>query len=208
MAATIPADIYQNLVFSLRMIQELAYIYDYGDSIEKDGIANIDGLILFMGTMFGVQSAGSLLRVASVNAAKYVSKKIMTTALTRTAWYPLLKKISAIVASRTLTKQGLSRIASKAIPVVGGVASGGITYAIMKPCANRLNRNLIQGYGENYSEEALEKDLEIIDVEFQRISKKESGKNPASAESEESPASAESEDGSASAKSEETPACH
>ncbi|SLC86531.1 Uncharacterised protein [Mycobacteroides abscessus subsp. abscessus] len=123
MAGTIPADILQNMIYSIRLIQELAYIYDYENIIDQDGELKIDGLVLFLGTMFSAQGAASLLRVASTNAAKYASKKIMTTALTKTLWYPFIKNISKVVASKTLTKKGLASAASKAIPVIGGIAS-------------------------------------------------------------------------------------
>lgn len=97
----------QNMGYSIRLIQELAYIYDYEDVIDSDGELKIDGLILFLGTMFSAQGAASLLRVASRNAAVYASKKIMTTALTKGMWYPMLKNISKVVASKTLTKKDL-----------------------------------------------------------------------------------------------------
>lgn len=87
MAATIPADIAQNMGFSLRLAQELAYIYGYKDIFNSNGDLTEEGqtqLILFLGIMFGVQGAGAVLRVMAQNAAKYVSKKILTSALTKT----------------------------------------------------------------------------------------------------------------------------
>lgn len=166
---TIPADILQNMVFSIRLIQELAYIYDYEDIIDQDGEIKIDGLILFLGVMFGAQGAASLMRVASTNAARYASKKIMTTALMKTIWYPLLKNISKVVASKTLTKKTLASAVSKAVPVIGAVTSGSVTAVTMELASKKLNRELVKGYHTNYNEESFNKDIHIIEAEFEEI---------------------------------------
>lgn len=173
LAGTIPADILQNMIFSIRLIQELAYIYEYEDLLDKEGDLKIDGIILFLGTMFSAQGAASLLRVASNNTANYASKKIMTTALTKGAWFPFIRNISKVVASQTLTKKGLASAASKAIPIIGGVASGGLTAVTMSVAAKRLNNELIKGYSSNYSEEKFNKDIEIIEAEFEVIEAEE-----------------------------------
>lgn len=173
LAGTIPADILQNMVFSIRLIQELAYIYEYEEIIDKDGDLQIDGIILFLGAMFSAQGAGSLIRVASVNTAKFASKKIMTSALMKTVWYPMLKNISKVVASKTLTKKALAGAASKAIPVIGGITSGGLTAVTMSVAAKKLNAELIRGYSSNYNEDIFSKDVEIIEAEFEEIESEE-----------------------------------
>lgn len=47
------------------------------------------------------------------------------------------------------------------MPVIGGVISGGINFASMMPMANRLNDTLDKATF-NYSEEELNRDIEII----------------------------------------------
>lgn len=169
LAATIPADILQNMMFSLRLVQELAYIYDYDDVINKDGMLDIDGVIVFLGIMVSAQGAGSLLRVISSNGAKYTVKKIGQTALTKTMWYPLLKKIYPFVTGRMLTKAGLAKGATKVIPILGGVASGGITYITMTKSATRLNTELLKGYGNQYSKKDFDQDIKIINAQFEEL---------------------------------------
>lgn len=171
-AGTIPADIMQNMIYSIRLIQELAYIYDYQDIVDADDDLNSDAIILFMGIMFGAQGAASILRIMSKNAAQNVGKKIMNSALTKTIWYPVLKKITSIVASETLTKKGLASIASKSIPVVGGVASGGITLVTMKHQASRLNEEFLQSFGRDYSDDDYQRDVDIIQAEYEDITNK------------------------------------
>jgi len=51
--------------------------------------------------------------------------------LTKTVWYPMLKKIANIVTSKTITQKEVEGFASKALPVVGGVVSAGINVATM-----------------------------------------------------------------------------
>jgi len=57
--------------------------------------------------------------------------------LTKTLYYPIVKKVLAIFGTK-LTKSSFAKGISKVIPVVGGVVSGGLNLASMKPMANRL----------------------------------------------------------------------
>ena len=62
-----------------------------------------------------------------------------------TAWYPLLKKVGAIV-GKQITKKTVEKTITKAVPVLGGVVSGGLTYVTFRPMghwlADALVRNL------------------------------------------------------------------
>lgn len=170
-AASIPTDIAQNMVFSIRLSQEMAYIYDYDSVLDDEGNMDVDGLTLFLGIMFGANGAASLTRVASVNAAKYTANKIAKTALMKTWWYPVLKNISKVVAAKTLTKQGLAKGAAKVVPILGGFASGGLTAVTMEVTAKKLNDELLKGYGEAYDETQYKNDLKIIEGQFEEIQK-------------------------------------
>ena len=144
-AATIPADIMQNFAFSLRLAQQLAYIYGFENLFTENNEMNDKTrhtLISFLGIMFAVSGSGTVLRAIAPNIGKYAARQAMKKPLTKTVWYPMLKKIANVVASKTITKKGLSEFASKAIPVVGGVVSAGISVATMVPMANRLKNEL------------------------------------------------------------------
>ena len=52
--------------------------------------------------------------------------------LTKTTWYPLLKKIGALV-GKQVVKESVGKAVAKVVPVVGGAISGAITYATFKP---------------------------------------------------------------------------
>lgn len=174
MAATIPADILQFFGMSLRLAQELSYLYGADDlwengKVDDEKVKN--QLILYCGVMFGVSGAVSGVRVLSTQVAKTALKKIPQKALTKTFWYPMIKKICSFV-GYTLTKKTLASGVSKAIPVIGGVISGTINFASMMPMARRLNETLDNATFA-YSEDEFNRDIELLDNETGKVSEEE-----------------------------------
>lgn len=166
MAATIPADILQFFGMSLRLAQELSYLYGADDlwengKVDDEKVKN--QLILYCGVMFGVSGAVSGVRVLSTQVAKTALKKIPQKALTKTFWYPIIKKICSFV-GYTLTKKTLASGVSKAVPVIGGVISGTINFASMMPMARKLNDTLDNATFD-YSEEEFARDIELLSNE-------------------------------------------
>lgn len=166
MAATIPANILQFFGMSLRLAQELSYLYGADDlwengKVDDEKVKN--QLILYCGVMFGVSGAVSGVRVLSTQVAKTALKKIPQKALTKTFWYPIIKKICSFV-GYTLTKKTLASGVSKAVPVIGGVISGTINFASMMPMARKLNDTLDNATFD-YSEEEFARDIELLSNE-------------------------------------------
>lgn len=156
MAATIPADVMQFFGMALRLAQELSYLYG-GEDLWTDGKIDDEKvksqLIMYCGVMFGVSGAVSGVRVLTTQIAKTTIKKLPQKALTKTFWYPILKQIGKDVGLK-VTKSGLAKGLSKAVPIVGGVISGGLNFASMLPMANRLNEALNKA-AFDYSEQDL-----------------------------------------------------
>ena len=174
MAATIPADILQFFGMSLRLAQELSYLYGADDlwkngKIDDEKVKN--QLILYCGVMFGVSGAVSGVRVLSTQVAKTALKKIPQKTLTKTFWYPMIKKICSFV-GYTLTKKTLASGVSKAIPVIGGVISGTINFASMMPMARKLNDTLDNATFD-YSEEEFNRDIELLSNETGKVSEED-----------------------------------
>lgn len=174
MAATIPADILQFFGMSLRLAQELSYLYGADDlwqngQVDDEKIKN--QLILYCGVMFGVSSAVSGVRVLSTQLAKTALKKIPQKALTKTFWYPIIKKTCSFV-GYTLTKKTFASGVSKAIPVIGGVISGTINFASMMPMATRLNETLDKAIFD-YSEEEFNNDINVLSNETGEVTEEE-----------------------------------
>ena len=164
MAATIPADILQFFGMALRLAQELSYLYGAQDlwqngQVDDEKVKN--QLLLYCGVMFGVSGAVSGVRVLSTQIAKTTLKKLPQKALTKTFWYPIIKQIGKAIGIK-VTKSTVAKGVSKAIPVIGGVISGGLNFASMMPMANRLQATL-DSATFNYTEEDFEKD--IIEIE-------------------------------------------
>lgn len=164
MAATIPADVMQFFGMALRLAQELAYLYGGGDlwvdgQIDDEKVKS--QLIMYCGVMFGVSGAVSGVRVLSTQIAKTTLKKLPQKALTKTFWYPIIKQIGKAIGVK-VTKTTVVQSASKAIPIIGGVISGGLNFASMMPMAKRLSEALDKATFD-YSEDEYENDLNIID---------------------------------------------
>lgn len=164
MAATIPLDVMQFFGMALKLAQELSYMYGAQD-LWVDGKINDERvrsqLIMYCGVMFGVSGAVSGVRVLSTQIAKTTLKKLPQKALTKTFWYPIVKQFGKVIGVK-VTKSTVAKGVSKAIPVIGGVISGGLNFASMLPMAKRLY-NALDKATFDYSEEDFENDLEIMD---------------------------------------------
>ncbi len=173
MAATIPADVMQFFGMSLRLAQELSYLYGASDlwqSGEVDDEKVRNQLILYCGVMFGASGAAAGVRVLSAKMAKTTLKKLPQKALTKTFWYPLIKQIGKAIGVK-VTKSTVAHGISKVIPVIGGAISGGLNFASMLPMARRLQVTLDEACFD-YSEENLDEDLYSIENIKVKFSKK------------------------------------
>ena len=136
MIATVPADVAQFYAHVLRVIQKLMYLYGWEDIGAMDeSTKNL--LILFLGAMSGVQAAQKAIADLCASAAAKATKTIAAKALTKTTLFPIVKKVCQQLGVR-MTKEVFAKGVAKAIPIIGAVASGGITLATFKPMSNRL----------------------------------------------------------------------
>ena len=91
-----------------------------------------------------------------------VEKQLLKKALTKGTIYPIVKNISKWFGVK-MTKEVFAGFFKKAIPVVGGVIGGGLTYATFKPCCVKLKSVLEDTYLSN--PEYREKGEDVIDIE-------------------------------------------
>lgn len=146
MVATIPTDIVQYYGYMLRAAQKLMYLYgfpeiDTNENNQKFDSETLNILILCLGAMYGVQGANAAIKALAKAFAEGVQKKMMKAALTKGTIYPIVKSISKWFGVN-MTKQVFSGFFKKAIPVVGGVIGGGLTYLSFKPCCLKLKHSL------------------------------------------------------------------
>lgn len=147
MLGTVPADLTQYYVHSLRIMQKLAYLYGWKefltdlDDVDDETIAQMG---LFFGVMLGVGGAAESLRdFARLIVAPAIEKRIARKALMKTTWYPVVKK-SLKVIGVSVTKQSMAKTVSKIVPLIGGVISGGMTFVALQTQATRLKQHLRQ----------------------------------------------------------------
>lgn len=144
MIGAVPADLVQYFGHVLRIAQKLIYLYGWQELFDEsgqmdDGTANL--LTLFIGVMFGVNGAASAIVKISEAAAQKAAKSLAQKALTKGIVYPIVKKVATALGVK-MTKDIFAKSVSKIIPVIGGVASGAVTYATYKPMAKKLRDHL------------------------------------------------------------------
>ena len=146
MAATIPADIAQYYGFMLRAAQKLMYLYGFPQiNIDDDGInldhGTLNSLTICLGVMYGVASANNAIKAMAKALAKGVEKQLLQKALTKGTIYPIVKSVAKWFSVK-MTKEVFAGFFKKAIPVVGGVVGGGLTFATFAPCCRKLQQAL------------------------------------------------------------------
>ncbi|MBD5265831.1 MAG: hypothetical protein K2G00_08345 [Duncaniella sp.] len=146
MLGTIPADLAQYYWHYLVMAQKLAYLYGWPDLRDTENNLGEEAqavMTLFVGIGLGVNQANVVVKELVEQAARHWMKRLPRMALTKTAWYPVIKRIAAFIGVK-LTKDGMGKAAGKVIPLLGGLVSGGLTYATFKPMAKKLNKALME----------------------------------------------------------------
>ena len=171
MAATIPADIAQYYGYMLRATQKLLYLYGFPEIDTEEKGQKFDSetmniLIICMGVMYGAAGANNALKAMAKALAAGVEKQLMKQALTKGTIYPIVKSVAKWFSVK-MTKEVFAGFFKKAIPVVGGVIGGGITFVTFKPCCDKLKASLQNTMlsNPNYQPTADEDDLVIVDAE-------------------------------------------
>lgn len=165
MAATIPADIVQYYGYMLRAAQKLLYLYgfpqiDITEKGKKFDTETLNILILCLGTMYGVAGANNALKTLAKALGTGVQKQLMKKALTKGTIYPIVKSVSKWFGVR-MTKEVFTGFFKHAIPVIGGVIGGGLTYISFKPCCDKLKASLQDTFLSN-------PDLDVQTVEAEK----------------------------------------
>lgn len=179
MAATIPADIAQYYGYMLRATQKLMYLYGFPaiDTEEKGQTFDTETmniLIICMGVMYGAAGANNALKAMAKALAAGVEKQLLRKALTKGTIYPIVKSVAKWFSVK-MTKEIFAGFFKKAIPVVGGVIGGGITFVSFKPCCDKLKASLQNTMLSNpdYRPTEEDDDLIIVDSEIEETEENE-----------------------------------
>ena len=144
MIGTIPADLLQYYFHVFVIAQKLSYIYGYPDLCDENGHfteSALHLLTIFVGVMGGVAAAQKVLQELAEQFQKEVIKRLPRYALTQTIIYPLVRQTAKWLGVH-VTKASFSRGVAKIVPIIGGIVSGGLTYATYRPQAKKLMRAL------------------------------------------------------------------
>lgn len=178
MAATIPADIARYYGYMIRATQKLLYLYGFPELDTSDEAIALDtetinSLTVCLGVMYGVANANNAIKAMAKALAGGVEKQLMKKALTKGAIYPIVRTVGKWFGVR-MTKEIFAGFFKKAIPVVGGVVGGGITYASFKPCCYRLKDVLQDTMLSNPKHESSEEENKIFyDIEAEYVEVKD-----------------------------------
>jgi len=158
--------------FAINLAQQIAYLFGEDELFDGGGqlseAAQIR-VIAYLGAMLGAAGAAALVSQTSKLAGANLGKKVAAQALTKTAWYPLVKKVGALVGQK-ITKTTVEKTIAKAVPVLGGVVSGGLTYVTFRPMGNRLADALVSNLNGEFDDElelnaefAVSQDADVIE---------------------------------------------
>ncbi len=134
------ADVAQYFGFALNLAQQLAYLFDEDELFDGAGEMSEAAqmrIIAYLGVMFG--AAGATALVVSTS---------------RVAGTNLVKKVGAVIDVK-ITKKTVEKSITKAVSVVGGGVSGGLTYVTFRPMGHRLADTLVKNLNGDF-EDALE----------------------------------------------------
>lgn len=143
MAASIPADILQFYLQAFVLLQKLMFLYGQWNENFFDAVGDMkedarNATIVYIGYMLGVEAATKVVGniVAKATSRGFVIKTLIKSALGREVAIKIVRAIGV----KSTTKAVVA--GSKAIPILGAIVSGGITFASFGPMANRLKHSL------------------------------------------------------------------
>ena len=142
---------------------------DVTEKGKKFDTETLNILTLCLGVMYGVAGANNALKAVAKALGSGVQKQLMKKALTKGTVYPIVKSVAKWFGVK-MTKEVFTGFFKHAIPVVGGVIGGGLTYVSFKPCCDKLKASLQDTLLSNPDHEVTEEenafdfeDAEIIE---------------------------------------------
>ena len=143
LVATIPADLLQLQWNAIQLAQKLAYLYGWPDLLDNGEVDEETELqiTLLFGAMMGAGTAVRGLRELARRFSVQAIRRLPRRALTKTAYYQIAKQVGKWIGI-SVTKRSFAGGVAKAVPVVGGVVSAGLTATTIRPMGKRLKNHL------------------------------------------------------------------
>jgi len=140
MAGTIPTDLAQYFWHVLVVLQKLAYLYGWPALLEPDHEFDDDTklvLTLFVGVMLGAHGASEGLKHLADHLARQAVTHIPRATLSQSALYRAARDVARWLGVH-LTQRRLAEWVGRAVPVLGGLAAGTVTWFAFRVCTDRL----------------------------------------------------------------------
>ena len=143
MFVTIPVDVSQLMRHAVVVAQKLAYLYGWPDLQLEDGADEETEMriLMLIGSMYGIQGSNRLLAEIASRFANEVARTLPKQALTKTAYYPIIKQVLKWIGIK-LTKKTFAEGISKFVPIVGGGVSASVTALTLRGMSHRLKNHL------------------------------------------------------------------
>lgn len=144
LAGTIPADLAQYFWHVIVVLQKLAYLYGWpellAEGVEIDDETKLV-LTLFVGVMLGAQGATEGLgKLASALSAE-ATRRLPRAALTKYALLRVAREVAKWIGV-SLTKRKFAEFLGRAVPLVGGLVAGSLTWIAFGNGCDRLLEHL------------------------------------------------------------------
>ena len=146
------------LGFAINLAQKIAYLFGEDDLFTDESELNEGAkvrVLAYLGVMLGASGSAMLVGKLAREVGKNMGKKVAQQALMKTTWYPLVKKVGALV-GKQVVKESVGKAVTKVVPVVGGAISGAITYATFRPMGGRLADVLVRNLNGEFDETGME----------------------------------------------------
>lgn len=141
MLATGGADVLQYFGYTLKLAQEISYLFGeeelFNGNFEELSEETKFRIISYVGTMMGVSGAAYLVAKLSKKVGSKVVTKVATKSVAKSTINPIAKQVGTSIGIN-LTKKKFEKVATKGVPILGGLLSGAITYVGFRPMGRRL----------------------------------------------------------------------
>lgn len=168
-------DITQYFGFSINLAQKISYLFGAEEFKELSSEEAQAKIMLLLGTMYGVETAKNGLVRAVVIAGEAVAKHVAAKPLTKTAWFPIIKRVAWEIGQK-VTKQTVKDAITKGFSVLGAFVSGGITFVSFRPLGHNLANVYVDILNGKYDVEMVMRDdfikpeeSNIVDVEYEVV---------------------------------------
>ncbi|MDR3337291.1 MAG: hypothetical protein LBT16_08820, partial [Treponema sp.] len=141
LAGTIPADIAQYYYHMVVTAQKLAYVYGW-PGLETDEPNGFLAMVtVFIGVMAGVVTVNGQAKSLPTVLEAQTFRKLSCIALAKAGILLLAKTVAEKIGIK-LIWQGYFGAAAKVVPLIGGVAAGGVTLLTFLPMSRKLKGEL------------------------------------------------------------------